>query len=57
MTLASLHQQGRSLRAIGQLMGRSASTLSRELRRNASSADGYVSRTAQSLCRSQRINA
>lgn len=57
MTLASLHQQGCSLRAIGQLMGRSASTLSRELRRNASGADGYVSRTAQGLCRRRRIEA
>ena len=39
MTLASLRQWGHGLRAIGELMGRSASTLSRELRRN-SAADG-----------------
>ena len=31
MTLSSLHQQGWSLRAMGRLMGRSASTLCREL--------------------------
>jgi len=35
MTLAALRQQGRSLRDIGQVLRRSAGSLSRELARNA----------------------
>jgi IS30 family transposase len=47
MTLASLHQQGHSLRGIAGLMGRSASTLSREMRRNGSPDGAYGSLAAQ----------
>ena len=36
VTLASLRQQGWSMRAIAHLQGRSPSTISRELRRNSS---------------------
>lgn len=59
MTLASLHQQGWSLRAMGQPMGRSASTLSRELRRNATLRpngqfqDGHTERRASCFCGSR----
>ena len=57
MTLASLRQQGLSLRAIGQCMGRSASTLSRELRRNTCGTEGYVSSLAHKTCHKRRIDA
>jgi transposase, IS30 family len=46
ITLASLKQQGYSLRSIAAFLGRSASTLSRELCRNAG-PQGYTSRQAQ----------
>jgi IS30 family transposase len=56
ITLASLHQQGLSLRAIGALLGRSPSTISRELRRNRC-ALGYASRPAQTACEQRRLAA
>ena len=56
MTLSSLHQQGWSLRAMGRLMGRSPSTLCRELRRN-SSAGGYTSSSAHQTCLKRRLDA
>jgi IS30 family transposase len=56
VTLASLHQQGWSIRAIAKLQGRSASTISRELLRN-SIAGEYASRTAQIKCEQRRIDA
>jgi transposase, IS30 family len=46
VTLAALHQQGHSLRQIGQVLGRNPGTLSRELRRNGGAAS-YLSSTAQ----------
>ena len=46
VTLASLRQQGWSMRAIAHLQGRSPSTISRELRRN-SSDEGDASAPAQ----------
>lgn len=50
-----LHQAGTSLHRIGQLMGRSASTVSRELRRNALPRGEYkpgsADRMAMSRCR------
>lgn len=56
VVLAAMRLQGMSLRAIGSALGRSASTLSREVRRN--SSDGaYVSRTAQSSCQARRTRA
>ena len=57
MTLASLRQQGWNLRAMGQLMGRSPSTLSRELRRNSADAAGYTSASAQTACIQRRRDA
>ena len=39
--IADLHREGHSLRAIGRLMGRPASTISRELQRNTSPAGRY----------------
>ena len=56
ITLASLHQQGLSQRAIGALLGRSPSTISRELRRNRC-ALGYASRPAQTACEQRRLAA
>jgi len=53
LTLAALHQQGHSRRAIARQLGRSASTICRELARNTGSA-GYASRTAQAICRKRR---
>jgi len=53
LTLAALHQQGHSRRAIACQLGRSASTICRELLRNSGSA-GYASRTAQAICRKRR---
>jgi IS30 family transposase len=56
VTLASLRQQGWSIRAIAKLQGRSPSTLSRELLRN-STAGGYASGPAQIKCQQRRIDA
>ena len=56
ITLASLRQQGWSLRASARLLGRSPSTLSRELRRNRGEA-GYASQPAQRACEQRRIAA
>lgn len=46
VTLAALRQQGYSLRHIAGVLGRSAATLSREVRRN-SQAGRYLSSAAQ----------
>lgn len=56
VTLASLRQQGWSIRAIARLQGRSPSTISRELRRNACNGS-YASEPAQHLCQQRRIQA
>lgn len=56
VTLASLRQQGWSIRAIARLQGRSPSTISREVRRNACHG-GYASAPAQRLCQLRRIQA
>lgn len=48
VNLAAMRQRGMSLRAIGGVLGRSASTLSRELTRNGDAA-GYRSRDAQAV--------
>lgn len=47
LTIASLLQQKLSIRAIARMLSRSASTISREVRRNASARLGYASRPAQ----------
>ena len=56
ITLASLHQQGLSQRAIAKLLGRSPSSISRELRRNRCDR-GYASRLAQMAYEQRRIAA
>ena len=54
MTLASLHQQGYSGRSIAHLLGRSPSTISREIKRNAC-AGSYASAPAQHTCQQRRF--
>lgn len=54
VTLAAMRQQGQSLRQIASVLGRSASTLSRELRRNSASS-GYSSGTAHRASQRRRI--
>ena len=54
MTIASMSQQGSSKRAMARLLGRSPSTISREIKRNAHSAKGYASHTAQVRCFARR---
>ena len=55
MTIASMKQQGCSMRAMALALGRSGSTISRELGRNTVGASVYASHTAQvnSACRRQ----
>lgn len=58
ITLASLRQQGHSLREIAKTLERSASSLSRELRRNAApGGPGYVAREAQAASAQRRQQA
>src|SRR5271170_4739496 len=54
VTIASMKQQGSSIRAMARILGRPASTVSRELARNTCSAVGYASAPAQSLSTSRR---
>ncbi len=56
VTLASLRQQNCSMREIARVLGRSASTISRELRRNAAS-EPYASAAAQQGCQRRRTQA
>lgn len=57
VTLAALRQQGQSLRAIGAVLGRSAGSLSRELRRNSSADGAYLSKAAQQCADARRAAA
>ena len=54
VTLASLVQQKFSVRAMAQVLGRSPSTISRELRRNAQPA-GYASALARTCAQRRRL--
>ena len=54
MTIASLRQQNFSQRDIAELIGCSASTISRELVRNAQGKT-YDSQSAQRACQHRRI--
>lgn len=56
VTLASLRQQGHSLRSIAKTLGRCASSLSREVARNGGAA-GYASKPAEQSARSRRSAA
>ncbi len=53
MTIASMTQQGCSVRAMARTLGRPASTISREISRNGG-ATAYASHTAQMLCVQRR---
>ncbi len=44
--ISRLHADGRSRRAIGRMMGRDPSTISRELRRNSLPKGGYKTASA-----------
>ena len=57
VTLAALRQQGKSLRHIGQVLGRSAGSLSRELARNKGAGYAYCSRDAPRACEASRARA
>src|SRR6202051_2284131 len=57
MTIASMKQQGSSVRAMARTLGRSASTVSRELTRNTCSVVGYAAAPPQALSRSRREGA
>src|SRR5471032_2662664 len=53
LTIASLHLQGSSMRAMARILGRSPGTISRELMRN-NSPVGYASVPAAALCSARR---
>ncbi len=52
--LSRLHADGMARRAIGRMMGRSASTISRELRRNSLPVGGYKPASADRIALSRR---
>lgn len=55
LTVASLLQQCYSQRAIAYLLGRSPSTICRELARNRCASNGYAFKPAQVACQARRI--
>ena len=57
MTMASMQQQGRSVRAMALVLGRSPSTITRELERNTMADLPYGSHTAQVACVGRRAAA
>jgi IS30 family transposase len=57
MTIASMKLQGASTRAIARVLARPASTVSREIRRNACPDVGYASHTAMALHVARRMAA
>jgi IS30 family transposase len=57
MTMASMRQQGSSMRAMARMLGRSASTISREFTRNTLIMLPYASHTAQVNCQARRVAA
>jgi IS30 family transposase len=57
MTMASMKQQGSSARAMARALGRSPSTITRELARNTLTAMPYGSHTAQVASFSRRVAA
>ena len=54
MTIASMRQQGSSMRAMARMLGRSVSTISRELDCNTLPAKSYASHCAQVSSRGRR---
>jgi IS30 family transposase len=57
ITIASMKQQGLSVRAMARTLGRPASTVSRELARNACPVRGYASAVAQTISSTRRAAA
>lgn len=57
VVIASMKLQGASVRAMGRVLGRAASTVSRELRRNACADAGYISDRAQAFHAARRAHA
>jgi len=57
VTIASLKQQGWSVRAMARTLGRPASTISRELARNTCELYGYTSARAQASRDRRRVTA
>src|SRR5680860_325213 len=57
MTIASMTQRRCSVRAMARTLGRSASTISRELGRNSSATQAYASHSAQVHCALRRREA
>jgi IS30 family transposase len=57
LTIPRLRQQSCSTRSIARLLGRSASTISREIERNAYTHGGYGSQYAQRQCIERQRNA
>ena len=57
MTIASMRQQGRSVRAMARTLGRSPSIVSRELQRNTLAGLPYGSHNAQATCEGRRVAA
>ena len=57
MTIASMRQQGRSLRAMARARGRSPTTISCELTRNTPADAAYGSHRAELACRARRHQA
>jgi IS30 family transposase len=56
LTIASMYQQGSSMRAMARMLGRSPATVSRELARNCG-RDSYASVPAQAFCAARRVAA
>lgn len=56
LALSAMRMQGQSIRCISSALGRSPSTISRELRRNGD-ASGYAALPAQSRCKQRRQSA
>ena len=54
MTMASMRQQGASMRAMARMLGRPVSTISREFKRNTLPATAYGSHLAQLACEGRR---
>ena len=57
VVIASMRLVGASVRSMGRVLGRHASTISRELQRNACPAAGYISDHAQALQAARRSAA
>jgi IS30 family transposase len=55
MTIAFMKQQGSSMRAMARMLGRSGSTISRELERNSPVTQAYASHTAQLYSAGRRV--